>query len=858
MQSNTPAHPNLQLQFDDADDLATHVGHLSLPVPDGHYDELRDGDGLRPQWRRFFEQLGADGLADLDNRVHSAARQIRDNGTTYNVYADANGQSRPWSMDILPFILDETEWQQIEQGVAQRASLLNAMLADLYGERRLLNKGLLPPALVFGHPGYLRCLDGFTPPGGIFLHIASFDLARGPDGQWCVMSQRTQAPSGLGYALENRMIASRLFSQPFRELRVQHVASTYRRLLDTLYQHCPPGPSSGAPRIVLWTPGPYNESYFEQVYLARYLGLTLVEGGDLTVRDDKLYLKTLSGLEPVQGVLRRLDDDFCDPLELRPDSTLGVPGLLQAVRAGNVLMANALGSSFLESPGLLGFLPAVSRELLGEELAMPSLASWWCGEQAALEAALPELSSKVIKPTYPQQTLRPGFEPVIGATTDPLQLDDWRARMQAGPESYTLQDYLPLSQAPTWSNGRIVPRATMLRVFAIADGNGGWHVMPGGLTRVASREQQVVSMQRGGSSMDTWVLTRGEVDTFSMLPPRIRPEDLANRRRLISSRAAENLFWSGRYTERAEYAVRLARQVLTWLNANDSLEASFLDTITQLSLACGLVPAGTPSFSQAPRVFERALIGALTDEQGAYSVAYNLAALARSAAPVRDRLSPEHARLVLAPGKRFAARLTGLSKAGRYSTLDALSALELLAIELTAITGEQADHMTRDDGWRLLTIGRYLERLDTMSSALLASFQTLGVPQGPGFDLLVGAFDCTITYRSYYQRRQEIPALLDLLVCDPANPRSLHFILDVLHQQLEHLPDPTGDGICLGDLLPVGCPDLVELCERDDKGRYARLEDFASLLRQAAAQLSTDISLRYFSHAEGIEQALSL
>jgi uncharacterized circularly permuted ATP-grasp superfamily protein len=472
------------------------------------------------------------------------------------VYADAGGPQRPWSLDLFPLIISPASWQQIETGVLQRVRLLEHILADVYGPQKLLAANLLPTALVQAHSGYLRPMHGVVPAGGRHLHIAAFDLARDPQGDWWVVSQRTQAPSGLGYLLENRLIISRSFPEAFRDLKVQRLAATYRALLESLNAMCPGGERE--PRIVLLTPGPYNETYFEHAYLARYLGLTLVEGSDLTVRDQRLFLKTLKGLEPVHGVLKRLDDEFLDPLELRADSHLGVPGLLQAVRAGNVLLANAPGSGFLESTALLGFLPALSRHLIGEELLLPSLASWWCGERAAMESVLPQLATAVIKPTY----AAPGAGAVLGKSLSRRQLDEWAGRIVREPDEHTVQAYLALSQMPTWKSDRggdhLVPRSLMLRVFAVSDG-AGWRVLPGGLTRIASAELEIASMQRGGSSADTWVLTEGEVDTTSLLHHEHPSIDTPHRTRTVTSRAAENLFWLGRYTERTENTARLAR-----------------------------------------------------------------------------------------------------------------------------------------------------------------------------------------------------------------------------------------------------------------------------------------------------------
>jgi uncharacterized circularly permuted ATP-grasp superfamily protein len=390
---------------EDAQALSAVAASLAPRAARGHFDELRGrtadkDDSLQAHWSMFFDQLGPAGFADLNRRMVNLERQVRDNGVTYNVYADAHGPQRPWSLDLFPLLVSPGSWRRLEAGVLQRVQLLDRILSDIYGPQELLARNLLPPALVQGHPGYLRAMHGVTPPGGMRLHIAAFDLARDERGEWWVVSQRTQAPSGLGYLLENRLIISRLFPEAFRDLNVQRLAGTYRALADALRAMCPEDPEGRETRIVLLTPGPYNETYFEHAYLARYLGLTLVQGSDLTVRGDRLFIKTLQGLEPVHGILKRLDDEFLDPLELRSDSRLGVPGLLQAVRAGNVLVANAPGSAFLESTGILGFLPGLSRHLLGEDLKLPSLATWWCGERAAMEAALPRIQQAVIKRTY--------------------------------------------------------------------------------------------------------------------------------------------------------------------------------------------------------------------------------------------------------------------------------------------------------------------------------------------------------------------------------------------------------------------------------------------------------------------------
>ncbi len=841
---------------DTLEGLAAELLRRTAPADGVAFDELREGPGrMRARWRRFFQWmpgLEADDLHSLDEGADWLAQQIRADGITHNVYSEGASAARPWSLELLPQLIEPAEWAEIEQGVVQRAELLNAMLADLYGPQHLLHEGLLPPALLFCHPGYLRPLHGVQPPGGLHLHIVAFDLARGPDGRWWAMAQRTQGPSGLGYVLHNRMLVSRVFPDAFRELRVQHIASSYRRLLDTvetLARGCREDPaSSAAPRIVLLTPGPHNETYFEHAYLARYLGLPLAEGGDLMVKGDRLYLKTVEGLEPVHGVLRRVDDDYCDPLELKPDSTLGVPGLLQAVRAGTVVMANALGSGFLESPAIQGFLPGIAERLLKAPLAMPSLPSWWCGEQAAWDDVRDELADKLVRRTFPRRA-DDGSEGAPGA--------DWVPRVEADPEAWTVQDRLLLAQAPLWHQGRIVPKPSVLRVYAIADGQGAWHVLPGGMTRVAAGPAHSVSMQRGGSSLDTWVMTDGPVDTFSMLPQRLSVDDIAARHRPVSSRTAENLFWLGRYTERTEQLVRLARATLNLIDADTDAPEPVLEALSSLAVWSGLAPAGVPSLARSPHVFERAVLAALGDARGATSIAFNLQALSHAAGALRDRLSPEHWGLVRAMAESFSLQIGSQTPAGVVPTVaQVLPALDRLAVQLAAITGAQSDRMTRDHGWRLLTVGRFIERLVGVSAQLGMLLEGGALGSAAGIDLLLDLFDSTITFRARYQRHQDLLALTDLLVLDTSNPRAWACVLRRLRTELRKLP---GAEASIDELLSRLPPEgagltLEELRDVSDEDLGKRLAALADRLGDAGAQLSDDIGRRYFAHADGGDQ----
>ena len=821
-------------------DLRALIASLTAKKEGDQHDEFTDKDGaLKENWIDFFKILGPQQIKNLSESASTVARFIQQNGISYNVYDAAHGQSRPWSLNPLPLLIDQQEWAQISKGLAQRAHLLNEVLKDIYGKQTLLQESYLPAALVQGHPGYLRAVHQVRPPGDIYLHIVAFDIARGPEGKWWVIGNRTQAPSGLGYVLENRLIISKLFPEAFRQLRIQHIASSYRRLLDTFTELAKPIAKGEAPRFALLTPGPYNETYFEHAYLARYLGLPLVEGADLTVRDQKLYLKTLQGLQPIHGLFRRLDDEFLDPLELKGDSTLGVPGLLQVVRAGNVLIANALGTGFLESPAIQGFLPAISEKLLGEKLLMPSLHTWWCGEQAAWQDVSPNLNTQVIKPTY-TGSVGPHFQPMIGEHMDPEQLDLLRERISTRPEIFTTQSYLKFSQAITWQNSQFTPRTSMLRIYAMANTDGTWQILPGGMTRISSDDKDMVSIQRGGSTLDTWVTTDEEVDTYTMLPQRVKRNDGLPSQGgfLISSRTAENLFWLGRYTERAESLTRLAKEslMIASISGEDNVLA-LQDAITELTIRSGLISADAPTLSKSPKVFTRTLIASLISKD-AYSVGFYLKALESNLKLVRDRLPSDHSRLASTMRTTLEARLGEERSLEEKSLIVAVEALDSLGLQLAALTGLQADRMTRDLGWRMLTIGRLIERLVNLAETLSTFFLNKGALSNRGFEMLLALFDSTITYRTRYQSYQDIDSLIELLILDDTNPRAIIWILKELEQEIHHLPNTDKDIDIYSQLIKSCMP--IE-------GAFEVLS-FSKRVAQAGKILSDELSGRYFAH----------
>jgi len=806
----------------------------AYPPATARYDEMLEAPLTpRAHWRQIVDELIATPPELMRNRLKAVQRQVREDGVTYNVHADPYGADRPWDLDVLPMILPHGEWEQIEAAVAQRAALLDRILDDVYGEQRLLKEGLLPPALVYAHAGYLRPCRGAPVPGGVRLHLYAADLARSADGRWWVVSDRTQMPVGAGYALENRLVISRLFADLFRDLKVRRVAGFFATLRDSL-GHWAPKDDGGAPLVVLLTAGPSADTYFEHAYLARYLGLPLVESGDLTVRDSRVWLKTLSGLKRVHAILRRLEDDNCDPLELRADSPLGVAGLVDAVRRGNVLVANSLGSGLLESGMLLGFLPRLAERLLGEPLQMPSVATWWCGEPAALEDALARLKRLIIKPAFTQ--LR--FNPVFGQGLTTEARDELAARMRARPNDYVAQEMVRLSQAPVWDRQhprRLLARATQLRVYACASPNG-YVVMPGGLTRVATGPDiRVVSMQRGGSSKDTWVLSVGPVSGFSLLRREIGPRDLVRSGANLSSRVVENLFWFGRYSERCEDIARLLRVALVRLIHDTPSERDpGWPGIGGLLKSAEIIPGD--KLTEAELV--RALRAAILDEASP-GLAHDLGLLFGVARQLRERLSLDNWMTLNHMMERIAHR----KDRPPVALADLLGDLDRVISALMTLAGFALDGMTRDAAWRFMSFGRRIERLQWLCTMLK---QALAGGRDADLNWLLEVADSSITYRSRYMARPEWLPVLDLLVRDEANPRSVAFQLIGLRDYLRRVAE------LFGEPADEQLDDAVEALAALDPGADLLPDSprLAALLDQwsaAAARLSEQIGLRFFS-----------
>ena len=815
------------------------------------YDELSaDGVTPRPHWAHLMESLRAIGPDELGRRWNRAERRIRENGITYDIYSDPLGASRAWRIDIVPLLISADEWRFIEAGIIQRAQLLSLLLEDLYGKQKLIAQGHFPAGLLYANPAFLRPLVGVPVPPHSYLHMLAVDLARSPDGQWWVLADRTQAPSGSGYALENRTIVSDVLPDLFRTSNVLRLAPFFRAQREALTSLAP----CHNPRVVLLTPGPLNETYFEHSYLARYLGFTLVEGADLTVRDRRVYLKTVDGLEQVDVILRRVDDSFCDPLELRGDSLLGVPGLVDAIVAGNVKVANALGSGVIETAAVMPFLPGLSEQLLGEKLKIPSVATWWCGQKYALDWVVDHLDSVVVKPAFPSR----GMEPVFGAELSQAEKRKFIEQLQAQPHEYVAQEQVAISTTPVWDNGHLNSRSVVLRTYVLNTGNG-WVAIPGGLVRVAEAAGSVVSMQRGGHSKDAWVLWDGPIDTFSMLHPRNEPVELRRVSRDVPSSVADNVFWLGRYVERAENIARILRPMISRVRRADEAELGCLLRLHScLETRHSKLPKAKDRRPTSLEL-EQEIISAMTDVKRADSLASTLAEVARVGGNVRERLSSDM--MFLIGQLKNSIKIEPDTQFLEYPAM-LTACLELLS----AFSGMERENINRGLGWFFMTLGRRLERAIYLTRQLREITTPLAEHDWPLLECLLEVADSSMTYRTRYYTTLQPLAVLDVLMADDSNPRSLDFqlshLVDLYQKLPRHLPEDSQamrDALALlrnFDLRELKYPLPGAATVEDGSNGLSRLEHFLRELERLLPSWSNNLSNRYFSHARTLPIAM--
>ncbi|RUQ41276.1 MAG: hypothetical protein EKK69_02400 [Candidatus Competibacteraceae bacterium] len=822
--------------------------------PAAGYDEMYAASGeLRPHWRPLIQTLDELGGEELENRHAEVQRLLQIDGVTYNTYDDPRGSPHLWMVDPIPLLMTGEEWSSLAGGLEQRARLINALLADLYGPRLSIRRGWLPPELIYAHPGFLPACHRSLPDGCRWLTFYGVDLARGPDGVMRVYGDRSQSPSGAGYTLENRIILARALPMLYRDAPLRRLATfleTERTTLAGMARHNPDNP-----HVVLLTPGPNSPVYFEHAYLANYLSLSLVEGEDLVVRDGRVWLKTLGGLRPVDVILRRVIDTFCDPLELRGDSLLGVPGLLQAVRGGHVAIANALGSSIIENPGLAVFLPQLCQQLLGEDLRLPSLHTWWCGNPSERSHVLAHLDTLVVR------SILPGGTYWEGTLLDKASRARLIERIQAAPHLFVAQEPPPLSTAPVLDNGRLVPRPVMLRGFAVAEGEG-YRVMPGGLARISSGLDTLqAALQKGGISKDWWVLAPTPQRHVSLLRQSYGPIMATRDGSDLPSRVADNLFWLGRYSERLDGTARLLREacgrLLEWEQDNTD-ERCLDDLLEALDIA-------VPPVAESPRArfftLRQELLNLIIDTEAPGGLPQLFSGLLRTGRTVRSHLGDDSWRLLNRLQQRILEPPSGLG------ARQARDLLEDQSILLAAFCGLNNETMPHHQGWMFFDIGRYLERVLRTLDLFKLAFITARNPGLPLWEVVLTITDNMTAYRRRYRSALHPTAIIDLLLFDEGNPRAVGYQLYRLQRNIGRLQRPSSspyrsaeERLILEALTILRLADIEALAtlSNDSTRSSAELTRLLDALQVPLLKLSDALTHSHFSHAEVPRQLITM
>lgn len=832
-------------------------------APGAGHDVLLDGEGrLRPHWRGLLEALAALGETGLAERSDEVQRLLYENGVTFNVHDDARGRLRTWRVDPLPLAIDPATWRELEAGLTQRSRLLDALLADLYGPRRLIDEGVLPPELIFEHPGFLLACDrGGEPageaaatPSGLIFH--GIDLVLDAEGRWRVIADRVQAPSGAGYALENRIILARAMPNLYREAPLRRLAgfleAEHRTLASLSTRH------RDQPHVVLLTPGPDSDSYFEHAYLANYMNLPLVESLDLVVRDERVWMRTLGGLKPVDVILRRLEDAWCDPLELRGDSLIGVPGLVQAARSGGIALSNPLGVSVLEHPGLAPYLPALCQRLLGEPLALATPESWWCGDPASLETVLAEFDALVVR------GIEPGARLVEVSSLSRDQAQALRKAVIARPTRYVAQRPIMPATAPVYDDAahRLHPAPFNLRAFVTRepgehDGDWDYRAMPGGLAWVGSPGTPSLASE---VVKDVWVLAEKPQPHVSLLRQAAGPIVVTRDGVDLPSRVADSLFWLGRYGERLDVRARLLREALLRLLEQDQQEyadISLADLFEALTLKWPAAAAAERRFGD----LRATLLTLLEDDQPAGLPAC-FQPMLRNCRAVRDHLGDDAWR-VLNHLRRHINALSPVpsASAGRR-------ACEEIVTQLSAFFGLCNETMPHHFGWRFMDIGRFIERvLHTLELLQLALIEA----REPGvalWEVVLATTDNVTAYRRRYRSELHPTAILDLLLFDEGNPRSVGYMLKRLCRQIERLPQSEASGtpyrrreqrliLQASSTLQLADIDMLSHVHESAEAREALAALFEALL-EPLEKLSDAIAHSHFSHVEAPRQLIRM
>jgi uncharacterized circularly permuted ATP-grasp superfamily protein/uncharacterized alpha-E superfamily protein len=812
-------------------------------APAGRYDEMRAADGsIRPHWAQFLRTLGPAPLATLKAAADACARAVLEQDVSMNVYAGARSEPKPWPLDVVPHLMQADDWQVLSDGLRQRARLYNTLLCDLYGNQKFLRSRVLPPELAMANPHFLRPCSGLGNSRGVFLHHYAVDIGRSPDGKWWVLQDRLDAPSGLGYSLQNRSIVRTALSREFHESGVEQLDPFFGNFRASLKGLAPAHGWNEEPRVVFLTPGPANETYFEHAYLARYLGQSLVEGADLTTRDRQVFLRTVGGLKRVDAIVRRVDSSFCDPLELSSQSVLGVPGLVHAAHGGRVALANQLGCAAFESACFLAFLRPLCRSVIGEDLKLPGVATWWCGQKAAREYVLENLDNLVIKPAFRE---RGAFATRYGALLTEKEKESLRSNILARPGDFCGQERLMLGTTPAWSPAGLKAVPFVMRLF-VAWHDGDYRVMPGGLTRFdPTGADAIVSLQRGSATKDTWILSSGPAEESKAFTGTetsgayVGPES-------TPSRLADNLYWLGRYMERTAQLVRLLERLEPLLK-NDiaALDPSVSRDVLRILLTAQ--QGWADKDASTSEIVSRIRLEA-DDPDHTGSLASNLRQLIRVLDQVKVSLPPEFWRIL--------RRLRAIAFDGR-PLMEADLGQPLASLEALA-----TESLAHDTGWRFMKLGRRLERArhvvflaDELLLPERPEGEQPGLPSEFRLQTLLHFSESLFTYRSIFHGVYRPASILAWLLCAPENPRGLRFQADRIAEHVAALPEELAPRAVSG--LRATAFRLASSTKLADPtalaGNPAKVQAFLSEAESILTEFNERLTQIYFSHSDAPE-----
>lgn len=835
--------------------------------PDNSYNEIlsKGMDSLSSEWEALFSSLDKLGNAVIEERVSNILRMLKENGVAYNIYNDPSGKTRPWELDPIPQLITSHEWETLSKGLEQRARLFSLMLQDIYGPQNLIKKGIIPQELIYMHPGFLRNCVNLDLSEEQYLTLYAADLARGNDGRLWIISDRAQAPSGYGYALENRFVMNNVLPELFAGIQVRRLSPFFDVLQQALYQVAPSQKSQ--PKIVILSPGPENETYFEHSYLSLHMGITLVQGNDLMIKDNFVWLKTIEGLEKVDVILRRMDDAYCDPLELKSDSLLGVPGLLQVVRKGNVSIANSLGSSIIENAGLMPFLHNAAKYLLNEELIIPSIATWWCGQQQEMEYVIQNIDKLVIRKIFRRKA---GVRSAIdGASLSAIQKQQLISEIRASPGLFTGQEKISFSSTPCWLEGKIQSGHSLIRSFLVRKGDS-YMVMPGGLTRSGHNKNDfIISSQSGGISKDTWVIAADADETPVKLQLKYADASPVFEKSSLPSQTAENLFWSGRYTERMVNHARLLKTVLQYLMqhtpSGEGLHTGARKIILQAFTHCTYT---YPGFTGANDLEEEVLLNNpwpvliknLYDTTAPGSLAQNLLTFMRSVYNVRSFLSLDSWRTIQQIDTRWGNR----KNKAAHDHLLLIDDIDKLNTSLYAFLGMNRESSRRELEWDILDLGRKFEQA-LFNIRLLQSFFTKKEKDATEYELIsvvLEALQSRITYRYTFRDHLQLHLLFELLVFDNNYPKSLSYIISRIKTRIFSMPkiSKTISRTEMEKLISeaqhlINMADGASLSQHNNgEHTYNRLEELLEQLNAILLKIHTIFSKTYFRHTASPQQ----